>query len=240
MRLGLIPRHVPLPRLGATLASMPPPPEAVNWHALIPLDGDALGNDAHANCVECAALRALQMMRAAVAGDRRKPEAAEALALYRDWAGWDGSPATDLGTASDAAARAWGGKGIAWGAQFEDVPALAAIDARNVVRVKQAIAALGPLQLDLALPTEWQTATVWDVAGQPGTWGAHRVCAGRYDARFLYVVTWGAEMPITWDAVARYEIDCWAAATRSWLDTGGRSPDGLTYDALVRRLAEVA
>ncbi len=241
MRLGLIPRPVALPRLGAVLATLPDPPQACNWHALIPLDGDALGNDLHANCVECGALRALQIQRAAVAGDQRKPTADEALALYGLWSGF---PAQDNGTRSDVAADRWGHDGIAWGAQYEDVPALAAIDATNVRHVMQAIATLGPIQLDLALPLAWEAAKVWDVnttpEGQPGSWGAHRVCAGRYDATSLYVVTWGEERAITWAAVGAYRIDAWATATRSWVDVGGKSPAGLSYDALVAQLAEIA
>ena len=244
MRLGLIHRPVPrLPRLAAVLAALPAPPEACNWHALIHLDGDPLGNDGHANCVECAALRALQMMRAAIAGDRRKPTAGEALALYRDWAGWDGTQASDIGTASDAAAEHWGRGGIAWGPWFEDIPAIGSFDAANTLHLKGAIATLGPVQLDLALPLAWQNAIVWSESGGPegvpGSWGAHRVAAGRYDARFLYVVTWGEERAIPWDALARYALDACATATRSWLDAEGRSPGGLSYDALAARLAAV-
>jgi hypothetical protein len=233
MRLGLIHRPAqPSERLGAALAAAPSPPGACNWHALIALDGDALGNDVHANCVECAALRAVQIMRAAVAGDVRKPTAAEALALYRAWAGWDGSEATDVGTQSDVAEAQWSSKGIEWGVQWEDVPNLFPLDPQNAEHLRAAVAFLGPIQLDLALPVEWERAVVWDNAGAPGSWGAHRVCAGRYDARFLYVVTWGEERAIPWGALPTYALGATATVSRSWLDTNGRSPGGLDLAAL--------
>jgi hypothetical protein len=209
MRLGLIHRpHPALPRIGAALDALRAP-EQCDWHRTIPLDGDALGNDVHSNCVPCGALRSIQIRRAVVAGDTRKPTAAEALALYRAWSGWDGADATDSGTASDEAARRWATNGVRWGEQWEDVPSIVALDPTGADRLRAAVAFLGPVQLDLALPLAWENETsTWSIIsgswGQPGSWGAHRVCAGGYDRQCLRVVTWGQQRSIPWNAVALY------------------------------------
>lgn len=243
-RLGLI--HAPhprLPRIGAALVGLSLPPK-VDWHQAISLDGDALGNDQAGNCVQCGVLRAIQIMRSVAAGDTRKPSAAEALALYRAWAGWDGTAATDLGTRSDVAAAAWGATGVQWGDQWLDLPALAAFSPAVVSHLRAAIAWLGPVQIDLDLPAIARDAKSWEVVdgplSAPGSWGPHRVCVGKYDNDGFYGVTWGMEMPMTEEFVETYALAGTAAVSRSWLDVVGHSPLGLDLDALEqasRRLA---
>ena len=239
MRLGLIHRpHPALHRVGAAL-DVPHAPETCGWHRHIALDGDALGNDVHANCVPVGALRSIQIRRAVQAGDQRQPTADEALALYRAWSGWDGTEATDLGTASDEAAARWACEGVRWGEQWEDVPSIVALDPTRPDRLRAAVAFLGPVQLDLAMPLAWEGApAIWSIIsgswGQPGSWGAHRVCAAGYDRECLRVVTWGRERGITWEAVARYAIHAEATISRSWLDATGLSPAGLDLAALQR------
>lgn len=241
MRCGLIHNPDPrLPRIGTALSRLVTPP-ACDWHTgHVDVDGDPLGNDDHSNCVPCGALRRLQAARS-VAGDQRKPTTIQALYLYRDWSGWDGTAATDIGTDSGLAATLWARNGIQWGWQWEDVPIIGVLDPTNSAHLKAAIAFLGPIQLDLALPTAWEGKTLWDVVsdadgGLPGSLGNHRVCAGRYDADHLYVVTWGIEVRITWRALPVYALNAEATVSRSWLDTSGLSPAGLDMAALVREM----
>jgi hypothetical protein len=245
MQLGLIHRpHPRLPRVGAALDGLAAP-EACDWHRFIALDGDALGNDVHSNCVPCGALRSIQIRRAVAAGDARRPTAEAALELYRAWSGWDGSPASDTGTPSDTAAMRWARDGVRWGEQWEDVPSILGLDPTLPCQMRAAVALLGPVQLDLAMPLAWQSeASTWTVIsgswGQPLSRGAHRVCAGRYDPYGVYVVTWGAERLLTWPALARYGLNAEATLSRSWLDATGRSPDGLDLDALEKESRALA
>ena len=80
-RLGLI-HHPRLAsrRIGAVLGDLSVP-RACDWISRIKLDGNALGNDLHANCVPCGALRSIQIMRAVAAGDARKAGVAERTAF---------------------------------------------------------------------------------------------------------------------------------------------------------------
>lgn len=246
MKTGLIHRpHPGLPRLATHLRlDDTPVPPAVEWHRRIVLNGDALGNDVHSNCVEAAALRSIQIRRVWAAGDERAPTVDDALALYRRWSAWDGREITDIGTASDTAAARWAAFGIWWDEQWEDVPTIAALDPTNATHMRAAIAWLGPVQLDINLPAAWQGLTSWTQAsgaeGAPGSWGAHRVCASGYDAAYLYAVSWGRLVQITWDAIARYALNAETTVSRAWLDVDGRSPAGFDIDALESRAAALA
>jgi hypothetical protein len=226
-----------LPRLGALLAAHAPPPSR-DWHKAIVIDGENLGNGIAGDCVPAGALRGVQIMRAVVAGDQRRPNAAMAYDLYRQWAGWDGVPgsASDIGTPSDTAAALWASKGIRWADQWLDVPTIGSIDPTHRLALMSAIDMLGPAQLDLDLPASAQGQDHWTVTtgpdGEPGSWGAHRVCAGRYDPTFLWCISWGMEIPMTWDFVFRYGLNAEACVSRSWLDTRGLSPEGLDLDGM--------
>jgi hypothetical protein len=230
--------HPALPRLGAALDALLGVPAACDWHRYIKLDGDALGNDQHGCCVECGAFRRIQVARAVVAGDTRKPTADQALRLYRQWGPWDGTKRGDIGTASDRAAVLWATYGVWWCDQLEDVPSIAWLDAPNLAHLRAAIALLGPIQMDLNLPASIQSQTVWDVVdspdSEPGSFGPHRACMGKYDGSRFYVITWGIEMPVTPAFIMRYALNAEATVSRSWLNTMGISPPGLDLTALER------
>src|ERR1019366_4451510 len=97
----------------------------------------------------------------------------------------------------------------------------------------------------LNMPQAWENAPAYwsDISGswgQPGTWGTHRVCAGRYEPLGLYVITWGQERHITWGAMARHGLHSQATVSRSWLDAAGISPAGLDIAALEREARALA
>jgi hypothetical protein len=257
-RLGL--RHAPRAPsrvLGAALSVLSAP-AAVDWFTAAEkqtgvtiCDGDALGNDTLSNCVPCGALRYEQIVRAIAKGDARSPTAAMATALYSRWSSW---PAQDVGTDSAQAAILWATKGLQWDAQDEDVPSVMPLNAALADHLRAAVASLGPIQLDFAMPAAWQSIigraiseghdiTLSSIAGswgQPGTWGNHRMCAAQYDAQCLYAVSWGLKVRITWDAVARYALAAWACVSRSWLDVTGASPAGLDLDTLAAEATALA
>ncbi|MDR3392656.1 MAG: hypothetical protein P4L77_13075, partial [Sulfuriferula sp.] len=95
------------------------------------------------NCVTCGTLRAIQIQRAVAGGDKRKPTTDEALALYRAWSGYDGTPATDVGTRSDVAAARWASEGVQWGEQWLDVPIIVGLNPAILSHLQAAIAFFG-------------------------------------------------------------------------------------------------
>jgi hypothetical protein len=256
--LGLIhaPR-APSRALGAALGGVCPPASA-DWFTTAEkrtgvaiCDGDALGNDTLSNCVPCGALRYEQIVRAIAKGDARRPTADMAKALYSRWSSW---PAQDIGTDSAEAAILWATKGLKWDEQDEDVPSVVPVNAALGDHLRAAVVSLGPIQLDLAMPSAWRSVitraiseghdvTLSSIAGswgQPGSWGNHRMCAAQYDAQCVGAVSWGLKVRITWDAVARYALAAWVCVSRSWLDVAGLSPAGLDFPALAAEAQALA
>jgi hypothetical protein len=235
--LGLIhDPHPGLPRLGAALGlATRATPAGADWHRYIDLtDCDPLGNDTVSNCVECAALRTVQITRAVAADDHRKPSRDQAMSLYGAWSDY---PAQDNGTSSADAARLWSSKGIAWGDQFEDVPVIGSIEPGHI---KAAIAWLGPVQVDLDMPDSAQGADSWVVGSAPGSWGAHRVCVGRYSPASYWCISWGREFMLTPEFLAKYWLNSEACASRSFLDCRGVSPAGDVWDSLTAAMSALS
>lgn len=253
--LGAIHQPAPdaVPHLSARAAlSRMTAPASADWHAKMPADADALGNDAIGNCVPCAASRSIQMRRVNAWGDTWKPTADLTETLYRKWAAWDGTAATDLGTDTAAAMMAWANQGIRAPADSQslDIPWWCQVAPTNVDHVKLAIATTGPVQVTLAMPNAWQEhEDVWDVpssgldspSGQPGGWGSHRVCSGRYDADgTMWVLSWGIYIPVTPQAWAAYTLAVDVTLSRDWLNATGLSPAGLDLLALQSDMAALA
>ena len=88
----------------------------------------------------------------------------------------------------------------------------------------------------MALPVAWQTTSLWDAVdgpeGEPGSWGAHRVCAGSYGPYLTGLATWGEEVNITAAGLAKYALGCRACVSRSWQDATGKTPSNLDWDTL--------
>ena len=207
--------------------------EACRIAGVVIANGDARGNTDHSCCVPAGAWQAVRIMRAIVAGDTRDFTTPQVMQTYADWSGYNWTPETDLGTRSDLAGALWGSKGLWWDDQLEDVPQVVPL---GLDHLRAAVAFLGPVQVDLALPIAWQTESVWDAVdgpvGEPGSWGSHRVCIAGYGPYLSNVVTWGEEVGITAAGLAKYALGAWASVSRSWLDATGKTPAGLDFDAL--------
>lgn len=91
----------------------------------------------------------------------------------------------------------------------------------DVTQMKLAIYLLRGVQLGFDLPltarNQWRGSDKrWFVVPgiapetKPGSWGGHCVYAKRYDADNLYVITWGREIPVSWEFVSRYCDEAWA------------------------------
>lgn len=244
-KLGLIHRpHPNVPMLAAHLQiNALAPVSSCDWHRFATLNGDALGNDAHSNCIPCGALRSVQIMRAVVAGDRRVPTVQNSLALYQQM-GWDGTVASDIGLPSDETTAFWASKGIWWGNDWLDIPSFARIDPSNPEHARLAIAYFGPLQVDILLPNSAQSQTKWTVVPGPtgavGSWGPHRVCIGKYDSHGFTAVTWGTQIEMTDEFFLAYVANIEVPISRSWFNTVGVSPTGLDFESLAAASSQLA
>lgn len=249
MKLGAIQTAPPaaIQPLGARarLSLMEPPPRA-DWLAACPADGDPLGNDRLGNCVPCAMLRTVQLRRANAWGDAWRPDAAEAVALYAELAGYDPvTGAHDGGTDTAAAMLAWARTGIAT-QQALDIVRWATVAPAAGRHLRLAIAHTGPVQATLALPIGAEDPESWarepgqGDAWQPGTWGNHRVLVGAYDGDALVCRSWGRDLALHPAFWSRYALGVDVTLSRQWLDATGLSPAGLDWIALEGDMAALS
>src|SRR5262249_51925011 len=102
--------------------------------------------------------------------------------------------------------------------------AYAGVDVDRVAHVKAAIAFFGGVYIGVELPLTAQSQEIWDVVpnageqGQPDSWGGHAIPILGYDADYLYVVTWGAVLKMTYAFMAAYVDEVYACISPDFLD----------------------
>ena len=244
MRLGLksAEQHPGAQRLGATLdleCLLAKVPATCDWQAILRLDSaspDALGNDRYGDCVEAGNLRQVQMREANAMGSGWVPSAAEALALYASWSGFNpqtGQPddGTELARAQALAAQV----GIRIGTSDLDVPLPVTV---RPGCLNAATWLFGSVGLCWALPAALQDGNLreWDVAtgagSEPGSWGLHYTCSGAYTPGERKIITWGLEATVTPAFEAKYLVSACAGLSRRWFDARGLTPPGLSWSEL--------
>ena len=176
--------------LETVLATLPDGP-VPDWFADCPADGELLLNDVLGCCCQAADLRLLQLWRAA-AGERWRIPPELVRLRYEAVTGYDGTPATDLGTVPAVDCFNWqtvqilDTDGRAWPAFWITVPPYL---------MKQALRR-GPLLATLGLLTGEDDPDGWaePLVGTPTEF--HRVVAGAVDGDTFTCRTYGIDVPV--------------------------------------------
>ena len=66
----------------------------------------------------------------------------------------------------------------------------------------------------------------------PNPDNGHCIPAVAYDARNLYVVTWGELKPMSWQFYDAYADEAFAVLSQDFIDAKGKTIDGFDLDAL--------
>jgi hypothetical protein len=121
--------------------------------------------------------------------------------------------------------------------------AYAAVNPRDADEVKVCLEIFGGLYGGAMLPLAAQRQSVWDVGPTtgplsfaPGSWGGHCIPFGKYDARTVRCVTWGAVKDATWPWLVEYVDELYALISPDWLDGSGKTPEGLDLATLQQDL----
>jgi hypothetical protein len=98
----------------------------------------------------------------------------------------------------------------------------AAVNAKNIDRVKFTVENFGGAYIGLAMPLTAETQAIWDWVpndpnNAPGSWGGHAVPILGYDAEYLYVVTWGAVLKMTYAFWQHYGDACYAVISPDFI-----------------------
>jgi hypothetical protein len=173
------------------------------------------------------------------------------MAAYTGVSGFDptqtdasGNNPTDTGALwTDVLAR-WRTTGFMLGGELDQATAFVRVQHGDDNELRLAVQWFGCALVGLALPLAAQTQAVWDVAddqdGEPGSWGGHAVPMVAYTRDLVWFVTWGLLKPATWAFARRYITEAYAVQSPDWFKVSGKTPAGLTLDAVNADLDEMA
>lgn len=217
---------------------LPTPPAHVNWAQFVP-GFPMLLNNSIGDCGEAGWLHMLQVWLAAI-GRLFTPTDAQVLGLYEVVAGYKpGEPSTDNGTVLRDLLKYVKANAVAGG---QRITAYVAVDPRNRLQVKQALAEFGCLYAGVELTqaayqdqgVHWKR--VRGAKGKPDPNLGHCVVYTGYDARGVKTVTWGQEGTATWGWHDDCCVELWAVLSPDWMTAAGKNPDGVDWATLQQDL----
>ena len=220
--------------------ALPSPPATVDYSRAVPI-WPMFGNDTYGDCT-CAAAGHMIQEWTANAGTERTPSDQQVLAMYDHFS--HGHP--DAGASMLAVLKYWRSIGLG----EDKIGAFAAIEPQNTTQAMDSVFLFGTCYLGLALPNfavagSNLLATPWLVPpggpkgdAAPNPQNGHCVPAIGYDQRNLYVVTWGALKPMSWQFYTTYTDEAYAVLSADWFNgSTGASPPGFDLAALKADLA---
>jgi hypothetical protein len=130
------------------------------------------------------------------------------------------------------------------------VVGFAALELRNHLQAKGAAYLLGSIYIGVALPDFAVRGDIlkvpWDVPAKgpvgdaaPNVQNGHSVAAVGYDARNLYIVTWGELKSMSWRFYDAYVDEAYAVLSEDFLNARGQAPEGFDLSALKADLASL-
>ncbi len=224
---------------------LPPPPAARTWAGPIASWG-MMKNDTYGDCT-CAAAGHMIMDWTANAGKSRKPVVVpdpKILAFYNHFA--HGNP--DAGANMLDVLVYWRQSGLSG----HKIDAFVSLEPRNHVEAMDAIDLFGAAYIGVALPNSVVPRGIdpltipWVVPPQgpvgnaaPNPNNGHCIPAVGYDARNLYVVTWGTLKAMSWPFYDAYADEAFAVLSPDWFGPRGKAPEGFDEATLKQDLAAI-
>jgi hypothetical protein len=204
------------------------------------------GNDDWSDCVFAGNAHIVEQQTALGEGSELSVTTTQALAEYSRVTGFDpnagppGENPTDQGALIQDGLADLRKNGLA-GCK---IAAFARCSETDLTEIKLALAELGAVDLGVNLP---QSAMDQFNAGQPwtvvphdgGLLGGHCVVAFGYDADWVYVVSWGRVVPVSWQWFAKYVEEAWAVVSQAWAGKNGKDPEGVDLVTLGAEFAEL-
>lgn len=225
-----------------SLPSLPTPPAEAGHQALV-TNWDMLGNDAAGDCVLAGAGHETMLWnREAKRTVLITKE--DALSDYSAITGYNpNDPSTDQGTDMQVAASYRRKVGVRdYPGNRHKVAAYLAITPGNQLEVKQSIYQFGAVGIGIRFPdsamTQFNKGEPWTVVEGSPIEGGHYVPAVGYDAKYLYVVTWGRLQKMSWAFLEKYQDEGIAYVSDEML-TKGKSLEGFSAQQLVSDLSKL-
>jgi hypothetical protein len=224
-------------------AQLPPAPAAVDYSKPVP-SWPMMGNDNYGDCTCAAAGHMIEEWTANTSTEKTLSDA-QILAAYNHFAKGN----ADAGANMLDVLKYWRKTGIGG----DKITAFAQLEPKNDGQVRDAVHIFGNCYIGVALPnfavapgTDF-LKNPWVVPPQgpvgnaaPNPQNGHCIPAVGYDSRNLYVVTWGALKPMSWQFYDAYMDEAFAVLSADWINTKvGASPSGFNMAALQQDLTAV-
>jgi len=228
-------------RFGAYLGAKlpPPPPQVDNGHAVT--RWPMYLNDRYGDCT-CAAAGHMIQAWTANSGKERSPSDSDILKFYEHFT----TPGPENGCDMLAVLKYWRSQGLA----RDKIAAFVQLEPHNATEVMDAVSIFGSCYIGIELPrfalaasdlstVPWVVPPQGPVGdGAPDPEGGHCIPAVAYDARNLYVVTWGAIKSMSWQFYVDYADEAYAVLSQDFFSKG-KTPRGFDLAQLQEDLTQI-
>lgn len=231
-------------RFGAYVKpQLPPPPASVNYGVKV-ATWPMYYNDKYGDCTCAAAGHMIQNWTASAAGEVTPPDET-VLKFYEHFVG--DPPPQDAGCDMLSVLKYWRKDGL----DQHKVDAFTSLEPKNDVEAMDAIYLLGSIYIGVALPDFAVQGdmmnTPWVVphsgahgSAAPNPSNGHCIPAVAYDARNLYIVTWGAIKSMSWPFYDAYADEAYAVVSSDFIGSSGEAASGFDLGQLTTDLKALA
>lgn len=229
-----------LDNYGASLAA---PPAKSGDHAIVQDWQGMMGNDNLGDCV-CAEAGHGTIFLNKLAGKDVAISTDDVVAMYSAVTGYTPKdPNSDQGTDMQAAAsyRRKTGLSDAQGNRHK-ISAYLDLGAANATNLKKALYYFDNAGIGFQFPSyamsEFNAGQTWHIKAGGTIEGGHDVLACAYDSRYIYCVSWGKLIRMTWTFFEKYCDEALVYLSDEMLQ-GGKSPQGFDAATLQADLAQL-
>ena len=226
------------------VADLPPIPAEVKYHERV-RNYPMYQNDVIGDCAIAGPAHQIQTW-SANDGTEITPTEGQVLEGYQRVGGWNpADPSTDQGCILLNVMNAWRREGICG----RKIGAFAAVNNDGIDTFKAGVYMFGGAMLGVNLPAAIEGADEWVLPGhvpmrqrrewQAGSWGGHCVPATGFDNSYVYFVSWGKVMRMTWDFLFAFCDESFIAVAPEWLGPDFKAPNGLDMTTLLRDLTRL-
>jgi hypothetical protein len=219
---------------------LPPPPASENYGAKVP-SWPMYANDRYGDCT-CAAAGHMIQNWTANAGKEVEPSEKSVVDFYEHFVGTP--PPPDAGCNMLEVLKYWRSKGLGG----HRILAFAALEHKNLTQAMDALYLLGSVYIGVALPNfavqgemleiPWTVPPGGPVGeAAPNPENGHCIPAVAYDARNLYVVTWGELKSMSWQFYEAYADEAYAVLSHDFLAANEKTSEGFNLEELEKDLA---
>ena len=225
---------------------LPAPPPSVSWTKTIPDQGwGMMKNDAYGDCT-CAAAGHMIMEWTVNTGAEVVIPDPDILKFYNHFA----HGRANAGANMLDVLTFWRKQGL----DQHSIIAFTQLEPRSEIQAKDAVNLFGNCYIGIALPDftvpdgkdflkiPWVVPPKGPVGNAaPNPENGHCIPAVAYDQRNLYVVTWGALKPMSWQFYKTYADESYAVLSQDWIDQkhGGKAPVGFDLKTLKADLKKI-